>query len=52
MRSDRFHSVVTAKGPFVSVYFDDSGDTADAVSRLEAIWRDVRKHLEDQGADQ
>ena len=52
MESERFRPLVTAQGPFVSVYFDDSRDTADAVIRVEAIWRDVRKHLEDQGADQ
>jgi hypothetical protein len=33
------------------VYINDSRDTADAVAQLEAIWRDVRKHLEDKGAD-
>ena len=32
----------------MSVYFDDSRDAADAVVRVEAIWRDVRKHLEEQ----
>lgn len=52
MKSDRFRPLATAKGRFVSVYFDDSRDTADAASRLESIWRDVSKHLEDQGADQ
>ena len=52
MESERFRPLATAQGPFVSVYFDDSRDTADAVTRVEAIWRDVRKHLEDQGTDQ
>lgn len=52
MESERFRPLVTVKGQFVSVYFDDSRDTADAVSRVEAISRDVRKHLEDQGADE
>ncbi len=52
MESERFRPLVIAKGRFVSVYFDDSRDTADAVTRVEAIWRDVRKHLEDQGTDQ
>ncbi len=52
MESERFRPLATTQGPFVSVYFDDSRDTADAVTRVEAIWRDVRKHLEDQGADQ
>ena len=52
MESERFRPLATVQGPFVSVYFDDSRDTADAVARVEAIWRDVRKHLEDQGTDQ
>ena len=52
MESERFRPLATTQGPFVSVYFDDSRDTADAVIRVEAIWRDVRKHLEDQGTDQ
>ena len=50
MESERLRPLVTAKGPFVSVYFDDSRDAADAVVRV-AIWRDVRKHLEEQGTD-
>lgn len=52
MESERFRPLVTAKGRFVSVYLDDSRDTGDAVTTVEAIWRDVRKHLEDQEADQ
>ncbi len=50
MRSERYRRLVKAEGPFVSVYFDDSHDTADAVERLEAEWRGIRKHLEDHGA--
>lgn len=52
MRSDRFHPLLTTRGPFVSVYFDDSHDTADALAQLNARWRDLYKHLEDAGADQ
>lgn len=51
MESERFRPLVTAQGPFVSVYIDDSGDTADALARREAIWSDLHKHLENQGAD-
>ena len=51
MESERFRPLVTARGPFVSVYIDDTRNTADALSQLDAIWRDLRKHLEDQGAD-
>ena len=52
MKSESVRQLASTQGPFVSVYFDDSRDTADAVARLEAIWRDVRKHLEDHDADQ
>ncbi|BBZ49078.1 hypothetical protein H7H82_22280 [Mycobacterium heidelbergense] len=51
MRSERLRGLVTAQGPFASVYFDDSHDTADAVGQLDARWRDIRKHLEDRDAD-
>ena len=51
MESERFRPLATVQGPFVSVYLDDSRDTADAVTQLDAIWRDLRKHLEDHGAD-
>lgn len=51
MQSDRFRPLVDAKGPFVSIYFDDSHDTADAAAQLDARLRDVRKQLEEQGVD-
>ena len=50
MQSERLRWLVKAEGPFASVYFDDSHDTADAVEQLEAKWRDIRKHLEALGA--
>ena len=50
MRSERLRWLVKAQGPFASVYFDDSHDTADAIEQLEARWRDMRKHLEILGA--
>lgn len=49
MRSERLKWLAKAEGPFVSVYFDDSHDTADATEQLDAKWRGIRKHLEDQG---
>ena len=49
MRSERLRSLVKAQGPFASVYFDDSHDTAEALEHLEAKWRDIRKHLEHLG---
>ena len=48
MRSDRFRGLVDATGPFVSVYFDDSHDSGDAVAQLDARLRDIRKHLEEK----
>jgi hypothetical protein len=50
MRSERLRWLVNAEGPFASVYFDDSHDTADAVERLQGRWHDIRKHLETLGA--
>ena len=50
MRSERLKWLVKAEGPFASVYFDDSRDTADAVEQLEANWRDIRRQLETRGA--
>lgn len=50
MQLQRFRSLVRAQGPFASVYFDDSHDTADAVEQSETRWRDLRRHLEHQGA--
>lgn len=52
MEAERFGSLRGVQGPFVTVYFDDSHDTADAEDHLQSIWRDVRKHLEDQDAEQ
>ncbi len=51
MNTERFRRLVDAKGPFVSIYFDDSHDTGDAAAQLDARLRDVRKHLEEQSVD-
>ena len=53
MHAERFRTLIEARGPFVSVYFDDSHDTADATNQLDARLRDIRKHLEEHsvGAD-
>ncbi|MEI6253308.1 MAG: hypothetical protein WCP30_10920 [Mycobacteriaceae bacterium] len=51
MHADRFRHLTDATGPFVSVYFDDSHDTADATAQLDARLRDIRKHLEEQAID-
>ncbi|MCW1959364.1 MAG: hypothetical protein KIH64_012640 [Mycobacterium sp.] len=51
MHADRFRHLADTTGPFVSVYFDDSHDTADAAAQLDARLRDVRKHLEEAVAE-
>ncbi len=51
MHADRFRRLVDAPGPFISIYFDDSHDTADAGAQLDARLRDIRKNLEDQSVD-
>ncbi|BBX60855.1 hypothetical protein MSAS_00290 [Mycobacterium saskatchewanense] len=50
MQSQRLRWLVNAQGPFVSVFFDDSRDTAEAVEHLETTWEDIRKALEAQDA--
>lgn len=47
MHPERFRPLVDAAGPFVSIYLDDSHDTADATAQLDARLRDIRKRLED-----
>ncbi len=51
MHADRFRRLLDAQPPFVSIYFDDSHDTADAEAQLDARLRDIRKHLEEQSVD-
>jgi peptide chain release factor subunit 1 len=51
MHADRFRRLLDAQGPFVSLYFDDSHDTADAGAQLDARLRDIRKNLEEQSVD-
>lgn len=46
MHSQRFRPLVSQAGPFVSMYFDDSHDTADAQAQLETRWSDLRKELD------
>ncbi|HYZ68084.1 MAG TPA: hypothetical protein VE666_09830, partial [Mycobacterium sp.] len=48
MRSDRFRSLLTARGPFASVYIDDSHDTADAEAQIELRWREIGQQLDDR----
>jgi hypothetical protein len=50
MQAERFRPLFDAKGPYASVYFDDSHDTEDAVAQQELKWRAVRTELERLGA--
>jgi hypothetical protein len=51
MDANRFRPLLTAKGPFASVYFEDSHDTEDAETQLDLKWRGLRERLSEQGAD-
>lgn len=51
MQPDRFRQLLDAKGPFASVYFDDSHDTEDAAEQIDIRLRDLRSELEEQGAE-
>ena len=46
MDTQRFRMLTTAHPPFVSVYIDDSRDTAEADSALDARWQELRGELE------
>jgi peptide chain release factor subunit 1 len=49
MHAERFRHLLTAKGPFASVYFDDSHNTADAATQLELQWRRIAERLDERG---
>lgn len=50
MQSERFRTLAESKGPYASVYFDDSHDTEDAAAQRDLKWRAVHDELEQQGA--
>ena len=50
MHADEFDHLISAEGPFASVYFEDTHDTEDAAKQLELTWRGLRDHLADAGA--
>lgn len=52
MDAERFRQLLTARAPFISVYFGDSHDTEDAATKLDLTWREVSEQLTRQGADQ
>src|SRR2546426_106894 len=39
-------------GPFVSIYLDARGDVEDAAQRLQTRWKNARRALAAQGADE
>ncbi len=41
-----------SRGPYASVYFDDSHNTEDAAAQTKLKWRALREELERQGAEQ
>lgn len=49
MRPQHTEALRAAQGPFVSVYIDDSRDSAEADGRIEAVWRRLRGDLADSG---
>lgn len=52
VKSGHFRSLLTARAPFVSIYFDDSRDSADAADQLAARWRSAREELKDEGVSE
>ncbi len=52
MDTQRFRMLTTSNPPFVSIYLDDSRDTAEADSDLDARWRDLRAKLEGDRVDE
>lgn len=51
VRSEQSRLLLDARGPFASVYFDDSHETPHAKQHLDATWRDVARRLEQERAD-
>ncbi|UQX11135.1 Rv2629 family ribosome hibernation factor [Candidatus Mycobacterium methanotrophicum] len=50
MDSQRLRPLLTARGPFASIYFEDSHDTQDAAAQVDLKWRALREQLEKLGA--
>jgi hypothetical protein len=48
MQPDRFRPLLSQRGPFTSVYFDDSHVTEDAAAQRELRWRSIAGQLEEQ----
>ncbi|MGB7356588.1 MAG: hypothetical protein WA944_00590 [Mycobacterium sp.] len=50
MQAERFRPLVESKGPYASVYYDDSHDSEDAPAQRDLKWRAMREELEQHGA--
>ncbi|WP_020672853.1 Vms1/Ankzf1 family peptidyl-tRNA hydrolase [Amycolatopsis nigrescens] len=50
MHTKELRALAEETGPFASVYFEDSHDTADAEKQLELKWRELRTELAGHGA--
>ncbi|HNM86740.1 MAG TPA: hypothetical protein PKI77_19735 [Mycobacterium sp.] len=50
MHSEHLTPLTKVDGPYVSVFFDDSGDSAEASGALQTRWRDIHRDLQDSGA--
>ncbi|OKH75569.1 hypothetical protein EB74_23955 [Mycobacterium sp. SWH-M5] len=50
MRSEHFRSLLSAHGPYASIFFDDSHNTEDAAVQTDLKWRGLREELERQHA--
>ena len=49
MKSEHLKPLIAARPPFVSVYLDDSRDSAEAENEIDARRRDIRRQLEGHG---
>jgi peptide chain release factor subunit 1 len=50
VQSDHVRRILAARGPFASVYFDDSHDATDSARRLDVKCGDIVRELESLGA--
>lgn len=48
--SQQAQQLLAARGPFASIYFNDAHDAPDAGAQRDVLWRDIRRELEEQGA--
>lgn len=52
MKSDHLRALTSAHGPYLSVYLDDSRDSAEAAAEVDARRRDIMRQALDAGADE